>query len=155
MKPAVSALNDWLKTIIVHKSFNNLRIYKCIPHYATIELAYTQQYNNVTNHYETTNIASIIIAVEEINGKLTNVVKFWLSMPTGFLNFCTSDENKCEQYTNITLKNLIDFVDFFRGVYCNGRDSLSCLYNIPNHHNNCLCCHRPFGLYDCEADSPA
>lgn len=135
MKPAVSALNDWLKTIIVHKSFNYLRIYKCSPHHATIELAYSQQYNHVTNHYETTNIASIMIAVEEINGKLTNVVKFSLTMPTGLVDFSASDENRYEQYTNITLKNLIDFVDFFRGMYCNGRDSLSYLYNIPNHHN--------------------
>lgn len=135
MKPAVSALNDWLKTIIVHKSFNNLRINKSSPHYATIELACAQQYSNIANHYETTNIALIMIAVEEINGKLTNVVKFSLSMPTGFLNFSTSDENKCEQYTNITLKNLIDFVDFFKGMYCNGRNSLSYLYNIPNHRN--------------------
>lgn len=136
MKPAVSALNDWLKTIIVHKSFNYLCIRKCNPHYATIELAVAQQYRNVANHYESTNIASIMIAVEEINGKLTNIVKFSLSMPTGFLNFSTSDENKCEQYTNITLKNLIDFVNFFRDMYCKpGPDSLFNLYNIPNHRN--------------------
>ena len=136
MKPAVSALNDWLKTIIVHKSFNYLRIYKCSPHYATIELAYAQQYSNVANHYEFMNVASIILAVEEINGKLTNIVKFSLSMPTGFVDFSTSDENKCKQYTNISLKNLIDFVNLFRGMYSNnGRDSLSYFYNIPNHRN--------------------
>lgn len=136
MKPAVSALNDWLKTIIVHKSFNYLRIYKCSPHYATIEVAGAQQYSNVANHYEFMNIASIILSVEEINGKLTNIVKFSLSMPTGFVDFSTSDENKHEQYTNITLKNLIDFVDLFRGMYSNnGRNSLSYFYNIPNHRN--------------------
>lgn len=136
MKPAVSALNDWLKAIIVHKSFNNLHIYKCNPHIACIILGYAQQYNYSPNHYDFTSIASIMLAVEEINGKLTNVVKFSLSMPTGFVNFSSSNENKCEQYTNITLKNLIDFVDFFRDMYCKpGRDSLYTLYGIPNHNN--------------------
>ena len=52
MKPAVSALNDWLKTIIVHKSFNYLHIYKCTPHFATIELGFAQQYNYISNNYE-------------------------------------------------------------------------------------------------------
>lgn len=136
MKPAVSALNDWLKTIIVHKSFNKLPIYKCNPHFACIILGFAQQYNYVTNHYEFTSIANIMIAVEEINGKLTNVVKFSLDVPTGFVDFSSNDKNKCERYTNITLKNLIEFVDFFRKMYgTSGRNSLYHLYGIPNHNN--------------------
>jgi len=135
MKPAVSALNDWLKTIIVHKSFNNLHIYKCSPHFACIRLGIAQQYNYASNHYEFTDIATIMIAVEEINGKLTNVVKFSLSMPTGFVEYNAGDKAKCEQYTNITLKNLIEFVDFFSGLYRNRKESLYHLYNIPNHNN--------------------
>ena len=150
MKPAVSALNDWLKTIIVHNSFNYLHIYKAGPHYASIELAYAQQYDYHSNNYETTNIASISLAVEEINGKLTNVVTFNLTMPTGFVDYSISD-NFREQYSNITLKNLIDFVDFFRKMYCHtDRYSLSCLYNIPNHNNMGFASdYKPFkGGYD-------
>lgn len=136
MKPAVSALNDWLKTIIVHNSFINLHIYKSGPHYATIELAYAQQYNNVINNYEFATIASINIAVDEINGKLTNVVKFLMTMPTGFIEYHESAGCKCEEFTNITLKNLIDFVNFFRKMYSdNNIDSLYSLYCIPNHNN--------------------
>ncbi|MBO7693300.1 MAG: hypothetical protein J6T10_11780 [Methanobrevibacter sp.] len=133
MKPATSALNDWLKTIIVHKSFNNLRIHKSDPHFATIELATEQQYSNASNHYEFTSIASIYLAVVEINGKLTNVVKFCMTMPSGFVDYSLSDGYRCEQFTNITLKNLIDFVEFFRKMY--RQDSLSQMYNIPNYHN--------------------
>lgn len=136
MKPSESALNDWLKTIIVHKSFNNLHIYKCNPHFACIRLGFAQQYNYTSNQYEFTSIANIMIAVEEINGKLTNVVKFSLNMPTGFVDFSTYDKCKCERYTNITLKNLIEFVDFFREMYSKtGRNSLNHLYGIPNHNN--------------------
>lgn len=135
MKPAVSALNDWLKTIIVHKSFNNLHIYKCNPHFAYIRLGVAQQYNSVSNNYEFTDIASIILSVEKIDGKLTNVVKFSLSMPTGFVDYSISDDFRA-QYSNITLKNLIDFVDFFRDMYCKAdTECLSFLYNIPNHKN--------------------
>ena len=133
MKPAVSALNDWLKTIIVHKSFNNLRISKCSPHYATIELVNEQQYNYASKNYDFTRIAGIIITVDEINGKLTNIVKFYMTMPTGFVDYSASDECEYKQYTNITLKNLIDFVDFFRNMYRN--EHLTCSYNIPNHNN--------------------
>ena len=136
MKPAVSAMNDWLKTIIVNKSFNFMHIYKSDPHFASIELSYAQQYDYVNNHYETTNIAGINLQVHEINGKLTNLVTFWMTMPTGFVDARNSDEFKNETYKNITIKNLIDFVDFFRDKYrmCD-RESLSCMYNIPNHNN--------------------
>lgn len=132
MKPAVSALNDWLKTIIVHKSFNDLRIYKSDSHFATIELTWEQQYNYATNNYEFTKTAIIILAVEKINGKLTNVVKFYMTIPTGFVDYSISDDFRA-QYSNITLKNLIDFVDFFRNMY--RKEHLSQLYNIPNYHN--------------------
>ena len=136
MKPAVSALNDWLKTIIVHKSFNNLHIYKCNPHFAYIRLGCAQQYNYGSNNYDFTDIASIILSVEEINGKLTNVVKFSLSMPTGFVEYNAGDKCKWLKFTNITLKNLIDFVDFFRDMYCKpDTGCLSYLYSIPNHNN--------------------
>lgn len=133
MKPAVTALNDWLKTIIVHKSFNNMRIYKSDSHFATIELTWEQQYNYASNNYEFTKTASIILAVEEINGKLTNVVKFYMTMPTGFVDYSVSDECRYEQFTNITLKNLIEFVDFFKSMY--HKESFYRLYNIPNHRN--------------------
>jgi len=132
MKPAVSALNDWLKTIIVHKSFNDLRIYKSDSHFATIELTWERQYNYATNNYEFTKTAIIILAVEKINDKLTNVVKFYMTIPTGFVDFSISDDFRA-QYSNITLKNLIDFVDFFRNMY--RKEHLSQLYNIPNYHN--------------------
>lgn len=137
MKPAVSALNDWLKTIIVHKSFNHLHIYKCNPHFACIRLGFAQQYNYASNNYDFTDIAIIILSVEEINGKLTNVVKFSLSMPTGFVDYNAGDKCKCLQFTNITLKNLIDFVDFFSDMYSTpDAGCLSYLYNnIPNHNN--------------------
>lgn len=133
MKPAVSALNDWLKTIVVHKSFNYMHIYKCDPHYACIELAYEQQYNSISNNYENRNIASIYISVVEINGKLTNVVTFCMTMPTGLVDYSTANDCRSERFTNITLKNLIDFVNFFRKMY--RQDSLSHLYNIANYHN--------------------
>ena len=133
MKPAVSALNDWLKTIIVHKSFNYLHIYKSGPHYACIELAYAQQYDYDSNNYEFVTIASISLSVDKIGGKLTNVVKFCMNMPTGFVEYRASDECKSEEFKNITLKNLIDFVDFFRNMY--RKECLSQLYNIPNHNN--------------------
>lgn len=136
MKPAVSALNDWLKTIVVHNSFNHLHIYKSGPHYACIELAYAQQYDYDSNHYESVNIASICLSVDKIGGKLTNVVKFCMNMPTGFVEYRAGDECKWEEFKNITLKNLINFVDFFRKMLCqNDRDSLYSLYNIPNHNN--------------------
>lgn len=136
MKPSVSALNDWLKTIIVHKSFNNLHIYKSKPDYATIELGYAQQYDYVSNNYEFTNVASISIADDVVDGKLKNVVFFRMTMPTGFVNSVAGDKTKCERFTNITLKNLIEFVDFFREMYRNpDRNSLYSLYNIPNHNN--------------------
>ena len=132
MKPAVSALNDWLKTIIVHKSFNDLRIYKSDSHFATIELTWEQQYNYATNNYEFKKTAVIILAVDEINDKLTNVVKFYMTIPTGFVDYSISEDFRA-QYSNITLKNLIDFVDFFRNMY--RKEHLSQLYNIPNYHN--------------------
>ena len=136
MKPAVSALNDWLKTIIVHKSFNYLRISKCSPHYATIELAIAQQYDYISNHYENKNIATIDLCVDDINGKLTNVVKLRLETPTGLVESPNSYYSKIQTFQNITLKNLIDFVDFFRDMYCKyDRYSLSHLYNIPNYKN--------------------
>lgn len=132
MKPAVSALNDWLKTIIVHKSFNYLHIYKCTPHFATIELGFAQQYNYISNNYEDRTIAKIDLCVDEINGKLTNVVKFRLDTPTGLVQSSNSYYSKIQTYQNITLKNLIEFVDFFRNMY---RKELSHLYNIPNYKN--------------------
>jgi len=136
MKPAVSALNDWLKTIIVHKSFNYVPIYKCNSHYACINLCTAQQYSYVSNHYENTSIATIVLAIEEINGKLTNIVRFSLSMPTGFVEYNAGDKCRYEDFTNITLKNLIDFVEFFMKLYRQSeRGSLSSLYNIPNHNN--------------------
>ena len=136
MKPAVSALNDWLKTIIVHKSFNNLRIIKNKADFATIELCSAQQYNNVTNHYEFTTVASINIAVDVVDGKLKNVVFFRMSMPTGFVETSAGDEIKYRRFTNISLKNLIEFVDLFFKMYRkNDFGCLSHLYNIPNHNN--------------------
>lgn len=135
MKPAVSALNDWLKTIIVHKSFNYLHIYKCTPHFATIELGFAQQYNYVSNNYEDRNIAKIDLCVDEINGKLTNVVKLHLETPTGLVPSSNSYYSKIQTYQNITLKNLIDFVDLFNSLYRNRKDSLFHLYNIPNYNN--------------------
>jgi hypothetical protein len=135
MKPAVSALNDWLKTIIVHKSFNYLRISKSNAHYATIELGVAQQYNYVSNNYEDRTIATIDLCVDEINGKLTNVVKFRLDTPTGLVQSSNSYYSKIQTYQNITLKNLIEFVDFFSSLYRNRQDSLFHLYNIPNYNN--------------------
>lgn len=136
MKPAVSAMNDWLKTIIVHNSFNFMHIYKSDPHWATIELAYAQQYDYVSNHYETTNIAGINLEVREIKGKLTNIVSFWMAMPTGFVESRAGDQVKRESYFNISRKNLIDFVNLFRDMYrTRDQNSLPCLYNIPNHNN--------------------
>lgn len=135
MKPAVSALNDWLKTIIVHNSFNYLRIYKCNAHYATIELGIAQQYNYISNNYEDRNIATIDLCVDEINGKLTNVVKFRLETPTGLVQSSNSYYSKIQTYQNITLKNLIEFVVFFSGMYRNCKESLFHLYNIPNYKN--------------------
>lgn len=136
MKPAVSAMNDWLKTLIVHKSFNFMHIYKSDAHLASIELAYTQQYDYVDNHYETTNIAGINLEVREINGKLTNVVSFWMTMPTGFVDFRAGDQIKRESYFNISRKNLIDFVNFFKDKFSiRDRESLYYFYNIPNHNN--------------------
>lgn len=136
MKPAVSAMNEWLKTIIVHKSFNFMHIYKYDPHYASIELACAQQYDYVSNHYETVNIAKIDLCVDEINGKLTNVVRLRLDMPTGLVESSNSNYCKYQTFQNITIKNLIDFVEFFKDKYrvCD-RESLSHLYNIPNHNN--------------------
>ena len=136
MKPAVSAMNDWLKTLIVHKSFNFMHIYKSDAHLASIELAYTQQYDYVDNHYETTNIAGINLEVREINGKLTNVVSFWMTMPTGFVESRAGDQIKRESYFNISRKNLIDFVNFFKDKFSiRDRESLYYFYNIPNHNN--------------------
>ena len=136
MKPAVSAMNDWLKTLIVHKSFNFMHIYKSDAHLASIELAYTQQYDYVDNHYETTNIAGINLEVREINGKLTNVVSFWMTMPTGFVDSRAGDQIKRESYFNISRKNLIDFVNFFKDKFSiRDRESLYYFYNIPNHNN--------------------
>lgn len=136
MKPAVSAMNDWLKTIIVHKSFNFMHIYKSDAHYASIELAYAQQYEYVTNNYETTTIAGINLEVREIKGKLTNIVSFWMTMPTGFVDSRAGDQVKREEYFNISRKNLIDFVNFFKDKYrVNNGESIYCLYNIPNHNN--------------------
>ena len=136
MKPSVSALNDWLKTIIVHKSFNNLHIIKNKADYATIELGYAQQYNYATNHYEFTNIASINISDDVVDGKLKNVVIFRMTMPTGFVKATAGDKTKIVKFTNITLKNLIEFVDFFFEMY--RKTDIGCLYyfyNIPNHNN--------------------
>lgn len=136
MKPAVSAMNDWLKTLIVHKSFNFMHIYKSDAHGASIELAYTQQYNYVDKHYETTNIAGINLEVREINGKLTNIVSFWMAMPTGFVDSRAGDQIKRESYFNISRKNLIDFVNFFKDKFSiRDRESLYYFYNIPNHNN--------------------
>jgi len=136
MKPAVSAMNDWLKTLIVHKSFNFMHIYKSDAHLASIELAYTQQYDYVDNHYETTNIAGINLEVREINGKLTNIVSFWMTMPTGFVESRAGDQIKRESYFNISIKNLIDFVNIFKDKFSiRDRESLYYFYNIPNHNN--------------------
>jgi len=136
MKPAVSAMNDWLKTLIVHKSFNFMHIYKSDAHLASIELAYTQQYDYVDNHYETTNIAGINLEVREINGKLTNIVSFWMTMPTGFVESRAGDQIKRESYFNISRKNLIDFVNLFKDKFSiRDRESLYYFYNIPNHNN--------------------
>lgn len=136
MKPAVSAFNDWLKTIIVHKSFNYLPISKNDSHNASIDLAQWQQYDYVSNHYENRNIAKIDLCVDEINGKLTNVVKLRIDMPTGLVESANSYYCKYKTYQNITLKNLIDFVDFFRDLMRPAsNESLCFLYNIPNHNN--------------------
>lgn len=136
MKPAVSAMNDWLKTLIVHKSFNFMHIYKSDAHWASIELAYAQQYDYVDNHYETTNIAGINLEVREINGKLTNIVSFWMTMPTGFVESRAGDQIKRESYFNISRKNLIDFVNFFKDKFsARDRESLTYFYNIPNYNN--------------------
>lgn len=149
MKPAVSALNDWLKTIILHKSFNNLPIYKSGPHYANIELGRAQQYDYVSNNYVSEIIANISLTVQEINGKLTNIVRFYMTMPTGFVD--ATNTGKGVVFTNITLKNLIDFVDFFRNMYrSSDMESLYYLYNIPNHNNMGFHCdYKPFkGSYE-------
>lgn len=136
MKPAVSAMNDWLKTIIVHKSFHYLSITKLEPHCASIDLASWQQYNYITNNYEDKVIAKLDICVEEIDGKLTNVVRLRMDMPTGLVKSENSYYSKVQSFQNITIKNLINFVDFFREAFkptCQA--SLCFLYNIPNYNN--------------------
>ena len=70
-----------------------------------------------------------------------------MTMPTGFVDVTAGDEGKGVEFTNITLKNLIDFVDFFRNMYRNsGMESLYYLYNgIPNHNNMGFHCdYKPF-----------
>lgn len=136
MKPAVSAMNDWLKTLIVHKSFHYLPISKDGPHYASIELGSWQQYDYVTNNYVDKNVVKLELCVNENDGKLTNVVALRIKTPTGLIEGANSYYSKIQTFQNITVKNLIEFVDFFREMFrFAGKESLCALYNIPNHNN--------------------
>lgn len=131
MKPATSALNDWVQRIVVNPLFKSCPTFKMSSHWATIKIGFMQTWDFECEHYVNDCVIDIVLRVAktDILSPFKHYVSVTINTPTCFLGGggCSS-KNTCE-YTNITLKNLFEFVKIYEKMYLSG---IHRIYSIPN-----------------------
>lgn len=130
MKPATSALNDWIQRIVVNPLFKSCPTFKMDSHWATIKIGFMQTWDFVCEHYVNDCVMDIVLRVAktDILSPFKHYVTVTINTPTCFLNGNNTSKKTCE-YTNITLKNLFEFVKIYEKMYLSG---IHRIYSIPN-----------------------
>lgn len=136
MKPATSALNDWVQRIVVSPRFMYCPVCKTDEHFATIKLGCVYYYDFDDEHYSKDCAIEIILKViQDKNGKFYHETWVQINTPTCFLKNQLSTSRYSKNYRNLTLKNIFDFNEMFWKMYTKtGCDSLNYIYNLPNYN---------------------
>ena len=136
MKPATSALNDWVQRIVVNPEFMHCLVQKDDNHCATIHLGSIDRYDFIQEHYVNDYAIDITLSVfqDEIGGKFQHAVRIRIQTPSCFLKNHTSVGVDFQTYYNITLKNIFEFNKMFKRMfYAPGR--IGNIYGIPCYKN--------------------
>lgn len=135
MKPAVSALNDWIQRIAANPDFRKCVIQRDNTHCTTIKLGSVHHFDfNTENYiYDYAIIIELCMFQNELGGKLQHAVMVKILTPSCFLKDHTTDARDIQMYSNITLKNLFEFNKLFKSVFCVPGE-ISSIYGIPNYN---------------------
>ncbi len=136
MKPATSALNDWIQRIVVHPNFKYCPVCKTDEHFATIKLGCVDFYDFSNDHYYKGCAIEILLKViQDENGKFNHETWVQINTPTCFLkDTLSSRASYIQKYRNLTLKNIFGFNEMFWKMFTKaGYDSLNYIYCIPNY----------------------
>ena len=137
MKPATSALNDWVQRIVVNPKFKCCPVCKPDVHFATIKLGCVDFYDFSNDHYYKGCAVEILLKViqDEIGKKFYHETWVQINTPTCFLkDTISSRANYSKNYRNLTLKNIFGFNEMFWKMFTKAScDSLNYIYCLPNH----------------------
>ena len=136
MKPATSALNDWVQRIVVNPKFKYCPVFKTDEHFATIKLGFVTHYDFNNDHYADGYAIEIILKVikDDVEGKFHHETWVQINTPTCFLKNQQSTACYSQNYKNLTLKNIFVFNEMFWKMFNKvGFDSLNYIYNLPNY----------------------
>lgn len=136
MKPATSALNDWVQRIVVNPKFQYCPVCKTDAHFATIKLGFVSHYDFNNDHYVDGYAIEIILKViqDELGGKFYNETWVQINTPTCFLKNQASTSRYSKNYRNLTLKNIFGFNEMFWKMFTKAScDSLNYIYCLPNY----------------------
>lgn len=136
MKPAVSALNDWIQRIAANPDFRKCVIQRDNTHCTTIKLGSVHHFDfNTENYiYDYAIIIELCMFQNELGGKLQHAVMVKILTPSCFLKDHTTDARDIQMYSNITLKNLFEFNKLFKSVFC-AQGGIGNIYGIPCYKN--------------------
>ena len=135
MKPATSALNDWIQRIVVNPDFIHWPVQKDNVHCATVSLGYFQRYDFIKEHYVEDYAVDITLSVfQDEKGKFQHAVRVRIQTPSCFLKDHTSVGVDVQFYYNITLKNILEFNKMFKRMFC-GQGRIGNIYDIPCYKN--------------------
>lgn len=136
MKPATSALNDWIQRIVVHPEFIHCPVQKDDKHCATIQLGNIDRYDFIQEHYVKDYAIDVTLSVfqDEIGGKFQHAVRIRIQTPSCFLKDHTSVGVDFQTYYNITLKNIFEFNKMFKRMFC-AQGRIGNIYGIPCYKN--------------------
>lgn len=132
MKPATSALNDWVQRIVVNPLFRSCPTFKMDSHWATIKIGFNQTWDFTCEHYVNDCVINIILRVAktEISGPFKHYVSVTINTPTCFMKGDECSSKNTREFTNLTLKNLFEFVKIYEKMYLS---SIKRIYSIPNY----------------------
>ena len=136
MKPATSALNDWVQRIVVNPKFKYCPVCKTDVHFATIKLGCVDFYDFSNEHYYKGCAIEILLKViQDKSGKFNHETWVHINTPTCFLkDTLSSRASYIQKYRNLTLKNIFGFNEMFWKMFTKaGCDSLNSIYYLPNH----------------------
>lgn len=135
MKPATSALNDWVQRIVVNPKFKCCPVCKPDEHFATIKLGCVDYYDFDNDHYSKGYAIEILLKViQDENKKFFHETWVQINTPTCFLKNQLSTSNYSKNYTNLTLKNIFGFNEMFWKMFAKAEcDSLNGIYYLPNY----------------------